>query len=113
MAFDPLPSPSSLAGAILTIENQLSALDRKLAGITFTAKSTDQKVTIGVDAAIEVTSITIDVSLLTGSSVNLTTLASTIVTVTNQALASAHTRAASEAATASAAFNLMGICVPN
>jgi len=113
MAFDPLPAPSSLAGAILTIENQLSALDATLAGIKFTAQSADTKVTVVVDAAIEVVSITIDKTLLTGPSVNLTTLASTIVTVTNQALAAAHTRAASEAATATAAFNLMGICVPN
>jgi DNA-binding protein YbaB len=113
MAFDPLPAASSFANAIRLIENQLSALDATLAGITFTAKSADQKVTVVVNAAIEVTSLAIDATLLTGPSVNLTTLGTTIVTVANQALAAAHTRAATEAATASAAFNLQNVCVPN
>jgi DNA-binding protein YbaB len=114
MAFDPLPAPSSLAGAVLTIENQLSALDAKLATLTFTAQSADTNITIVVDASIEIVSISIAQALLTGPSApSLTTLASSIVTVVNQALAAAHTRAASEAATAAAAFNLQGICVPN
>jgi DNA-binding protein YbaB len=113
MAFDPLPSASSFASAVRLIENQLAALDAKLATITFTATSADSKVTVVVDAAIEVVSIAIHDSLLTGPSVNLTTLASTLVTVTNQALTAAHTRAASEAATAGAAFNLQNVCVPN
>jgi DNA-binding protein YbaB len=112
MAFDPLPAPSTFASAILAIENQLAALDARLATLTFTAQSADKNITIVVDASIEVVSVTILPPLLTAP-VNLTTLASTLVTVVNQALAAAHTRAASEAATAAAAFNLQGVCAPN
>jgi DNA-binding protein YbaB len=112
MAFDPLPAPSTFANAILAIENQLAALDARLATLTFSAQSADHNVTIVVDASIEVVSVTILPPLLTAP-VNLTTLASTLVTVVNQALAAAHTRAASEAATAAAAFNLQGVCAPN
>jgi DNA-binding protein YbaB len=112
MAFDPLPSPSSFATAIATIENQLGALDTLLATFTFTAKSSDGKITIVADASIAIDSITIDSSLLTGSTaVSLTTLASSIVTVANQALALAHTKAISQIATSVAAFNLQGVCV--
>ena len=111
MAFDPLPSPSSFASAILTIENQLSALDAKLATLTFSAQSADGNVSAVVDASIEVVSLTVQPALLDPSA-NLATVAATIVTVVNQALAAAHTRAASEAASASAGFNLQGVCAP-
>ena len=112
MAFDPLPSASSFASALATIENQLAALDNLLATFTFTAKSSDGNITVVADASIAIDSITISSSLLTGSTA-LTTLASSIVTVANQALASAHTKAVSQVATSVAAFNLQGVCVPN
>ena len=114
MAFDPLPAPSTFANAILAIENQLAALDARLATLTFSAQSADKNVTIVVDASIEIVSVTISPTLLTGTTaVTLTALAATLVTVVNQALVAAHTRAASEAATAAAAFSLQGVCAPN
>src|SRR4051794_772828 len=112
MAFDPLPPASSFAGAILTIENQLSALDANLTTLTFSAQSADGNVSVVVDASIEVVSLVVQPALLSGASVDLANIASTIVSVVNQALAAAHTRAASEAASASAAFNLQGVCTP-
>src|SRR5580698_8000400 len=112
MAFDPLPSASSFASALATIENQLAALDKLLATFTFSATSSDGNITVVADASIAIDAITISASLLTGSTA-LTTLASSIVTVANQALASAHTKAISQVATSVAAFNLQGVCVPN
>jgi DNA-binding protein YbaB len=114
MAFDPLPSPSSFATALATIENQLGTLDALLGTFTFTAKSSDGNITVVADASIAIDSIAIASSLLTGSTaVSLTALASSIVTVANQALTLAHTKAISQVATSVAAFNLQGVCVPN
>ena len=114
MAFDPLPSASSFAGAILTIENQLAALEAKLLTLTSTAQSADTNIAVVVDASPEVVSLTIQPMLLTGASaLSLTALASAVIPVVNQALAAAQTTAASQTATATATFNLQGVCVPN
>jgi DNA-binding protein YbaB len=114
MPFTPLPPASSFAAALLTIENQLAGLEARLAGITFPAASADNKVSVVVNANIEVTAVTIDEGLFTGTNpIALPALATTLVTVTNQALAAAHTRAISETATTAAGFNLQGVCAPN
>lgn len=115
MAFDPLPSASSFAGAIASIENQLAALEAKLLTLTNSAQSADTNIAVVVDASPEVVSLTIQPAVLPGgaSALSLSALSAAVIPVVNQALAAAQTTAASQTATATAAFNLQGVCVPN
>jgi DNA-binding protein YbaB len=111
MAFDPLPTPASLAAALLTIERQLGTLEAQLAGKSFNGASANQQLKATVNGAIEVTSVSINRAAVNPT--NLGALASGLVPVVNQAIAAAHVQTALDVKTAANAWNLQSICVPN
>jgi DNA-binding protein YbaB len=111
MAFDPLPTPASLANALLTIERQLGTLEAQLQGKSYNAASADQNLKATVNGAVEVTAMTIKAPAVDPN--NLGALASALVPIVNQAIAAAHVQTALDVKASATAWNLVNICVPN
>jgi DNA-binding protein YbaB len=115
MAFDPLPSPASFGNTLLDLERRLANLDTQLRGLAFdTGTANDLGLT--ANGMIEVTAVRIPYAVIkkvaaTGQ-YDRVELASRLVTLCNQAFTAANTAAAAQSATTTAAFNLLGLCVP-
>jgi DNA-binding protein YbaB len=111
MAFDPLPSPSSFTATLLDLERRLANLDTSLRALRFPATSADGNLNVTADGLVDVASVQIKPAAV--ATPDPVALAGSLLTLANQAFTAAGTRAASDTATATAAFNLLGLCVPN
>jgi DNA-binding protein YbaB len=103
----PLPTLSSLVGPLNTLQRALLDFESSLIGSTVTKKSSDNKVTVVADGQGRVVSITIDPSLLTVG--NNVTLANTVKSVANSALAAAVAQSAAKAVTFARGLALPGL----
>src|ERR1041384_6187409 len=116
MAFDPLPSPASFVSTVLDIEHRMAALEAQLRGLSFPA-GTAPKPVVAANGMVEVTTVSIPgpqiKTIAATGQPDLVDLASRLLTLANQAFTQANTAAASQCATTTGGFNLLGLCVPN
>jgi DNA-binding protein YbaB len=115
MAFDPIPDPSTLLGAIYGIERQLALLDQQLDAARSSGASPDGAVTAVANGTPLVISVTITPAALAAaaSAGNLGPLAASAVVALNQALGSAQDASATTTGNLDATLSLQGICAPN
>jgi hypothetical protein len=102
----PLPSPTSLIGALLTLENTLTDFERGRGALRFNAASSDGKVTATVDGMLRVVTITIDRTEL---GLNPTVLATKVKDVVNTAIELADAATRSAITTFAGALGLPGL----
>src|SRR5258708_7450214 len=104
----PLPTLSSLVGPLNTLQRALLDFEASLIGSTVTKKSSDNKVTVVADGQGRVVSISIDPSLVAPAGNNVT-LANTVKSVANSALAAAVAQSAAKAVTFARGLALPGL----
>src|SRR5687768_16304987 len=102
----PLPNPTSLIGALLTLENTLTDFERGRSALRFNAASSDGKVTAAVDGMLRVVTITIDRTEL---ALLPTTLAAKVKDVVNVAIEQADTATRSAITSFANALALPGL----
>jgi DNA-binding protein YbaB len=104
----PLPEPGNLLSFLIDLERQLNFLDRIYpAQIVIEKRSADQKVRAVANGSGKLQSLTIDPSLLTGTTP--VALAATVKDVINQALVAVEQQVASKIAHEAVGFSIAGL----
>jgi DNA-binding protein YbaB len=115
MAFDPIPDPATLLGAIFNIERQLAQLDQQLDAARFSGASSDGVVTAVANGTPLVMSVAITPAGLAAAdgAGNLAPLAASALAALNLALGTAQDASATTTGTLASTLSLQGICAPN
>lgn len=115
MPFDPIPDPSTLLGAVLAMERQLTALDQELDAAAHSASSADGSITAVANGTPRLIELSIAQAALdaANTTANLTNLANAVKTVVNQAMSTAHASSATRTGNLARSLSLQNICAPN
>jgi DNA-binding protein YbaB len=107
MTFDPLPTPASLRDALRVAEQQLAALDIRLAAARYPVQSSDQRLQVVANGIPLLVSLSIDP--MRADRDRLTELGAELARLVGQALAAADAQSAIEAASFAQTLALGGL----